>query len=171
MRVLSAASVIGRSFSFLLLDSVLEGMDSEDLFDAIEEDQHMGLITSSTEGPEAPLTFCHELVRQTLLTGLTQPRRQRWHLKIAEAMEKIHGARSADRVTEIAHHLVKGGAYAESSKVSHYLGLAGEGALRTGAYENARRSFQDALAYQQDKPATRAALLSHLAAAERSLGD
>jgi len=170
-QVLSAASVIGRNFSFMLLESVLDRMESDVLFEALEEAQRIGLIMSSAEGPESPFAFSHELVRQTLLTGLSQPRRKRLHLKIAQAIEHVYGARSADHAAEIAHHLLKSGSSADSNKLSEYLALAGENALRTGAYENARRSFEAALAHQQSDPAARAELYSGLAAAERGSGN
>jgi tetratricopeptide (TPR) repeat protein len=169
--VLSAASVIGRSFSFMLLESVLDRMATDALFQGVEEAQHAGLIAARAGGPEAPFAFSHELVRQTLLTGLSQPRRQRLHLKIAEAMEKIDSARLEDRAAEIAHHLVKSGAHADAAKTSHYLALAGHDALNVGAYDDARRSLEGALSYKQSNIARRAELMAGLAAAERGSGN
>ena len=66
-QVLSAAAVIGRSFSFKLLEAVLDNDTVDDLLTAIEQAERMGLIVSSSEGPEAPFRFAHEIVRQTLL--------------------------------------------------------------------------------------------------------
>jgi len=42
----------------------------------IEKAQRMGIIVPSSEGPEKPITFSHELVRQTLLADTAAPRRQ-----------------------------------------------------------------------------------------------
>ena len=67
-RVLAAAAMIGRSFSFRLLTEVSQ-IDVDELFTVIEKAQQMGIIVPSSEGPEKPFTFAHELVRQTLLAG------------------------------------------------------------------------------------------------------
>src|SRR6202042_3121161 len=69
-RALAAAAVIGRSFSFQLLTAVSQ-IDVDELFTVIEKAQEMGIIVPSFEGPERPFTFGHELVRQTLLAGIS----------------------------------------------------------------------------------------------------
>lgn len=61
----------------------------------------MHLIASTSDGPahtgapgradrpgEACLTFVHELIRQTLVSGLSMSRRRRLHVRVAEAMER-----------------------------------------------------------------------------------
>ena len=71
-RMLAAAAVIGRSFSFQLLTSISR-VNVDELFTVIEKAQQMGIIIPSSEGPERPFTFGHELVRQTLLAGISVP--------------------------------------------------------------------------------------------------
>src|SRR5216684_213464 len=88
-RVLAAAAVIGRSFSFQLL-TVVSQIDVDELFAAIEKAQQMGIIVPSSEGPERPFTFTHELVRQTLLAGISAPRRQHLHAGVADAIARLH---------------------------------------------------------------------------------
>src|SRR6202158_2280517 len=65
-RALTAAAVIGRSFSFKLLTAIC-GIDVDELLTIIEKAQQMGIIVASSEGPARPFVFTHELVRQTLL--------------------------------------------------------------------------------------------------------
>ncbi|MBV8362564.1 MAG: AAA family ATPase, partial [Deltaproteobacteria bacterium] len=168
--ILSAASVIGRSFSFMLLEAVLDRADPDALFAALEEAQRTGFITSNSQNPEAPFVFSHELVRQTLLGEISQPRQQRTHLKIAQAIEKLYGARSEEHAAEVAHHLLKSGPFADAGKASYYLSLAGQSLLRAGVLEDARRSLAGALAYEQTDAAQRARTLANLACAERGLG-
>jgi tetratricopeptide (TPR) repeat protein len=169
--ILSAAAVIGRSFSYTLLEAMLERTDPDALFDGLEEAQRTGFITSSSQDPEAPFAFSHELVRQTLLAGIAQPRQQRLHLRIAQALEKVYGARIEERGAEVAHHLLKCGPFADPGKAAHYLSLAGQSSLRTGNLEDARRRLSSALAYQQMDAAKHAQTLADLACAERGLGD
>ena len=170
-QVLGAAAVIGRSFSFPVLESLLEQKKTEDLLTALEETQRMGLIVPRAEGPEALFTFAHELVRQTLLAGFALPRRQRLHLQVAEAIERVHAGAVHERAGEIAHHLVKAGSLADIKKLVHYLALAEKHGLEAAAYEDALRQFQPALSHGDAIDSRqRAHLLSDLATAERGLG-
>ena len=169
--VLSVAAVIGQSFSFMLLEAVVGALDPDALLEGFEEVQHAGFITASTQGPEAPFAFAHELVRQTLIRRMSQPREQRLHLKTAQAMEQLFPARVEERAAEIVYHLIKSGPYADSAKVAHYLSLLGQSLLRAGALEDARLTFAKALQSQETDVATRARILADLACAERGLGD
>jgi predicted ATPase len=88
-RMLAAAAVIGRSFSFQLLTAVSQ-IDVDELFTVIEKTQQMGIIVPGSEGPERPFTFRHELVRQTLLAATSAPRLQRMHASVAEEIERLN---------------------------------------------------------------------------------
>jgi predicted ATPase len=89
-RALTAAAVIGRSFSFKLLTAISE-IDVDELFTIIEKVQQLGIIVTSSEKPDKPFTFSHELVRQTLLAGISTPRRQHLHAGVAHAMARLQG--------------------------------------------------------------------------------
>jgi predicted ATPase len=111
-RLLAAAAVIGRSFSFQLLTEISQ-VDVDELFAVVEKAQQMGVIVPSSEGPERPFTFGHELVRQTLLAGISAPRRQRLHASVADAIERLYPAAVNERAGDIADHLLKAGAFAD----------------------------------------------------------
>ncbi len=57
----------------------------------------MGIIVPSSEGPEKPITFSHELVRQTLLAGTAAPRRQYLHAGVAAAFSDLSRGRQRAR--------------------------------------------------------------------------
>ena len=114
-RVLAAAAVIGRSFSFQLLTGISQ-IDVDELFTVIEKAQQMGIIVPSSEGPERPFTFAHELVRQTLLAGISAPRRQQLHAGVADAIERLYPGAVNERAGEIADHLLKAGSFADRPK-------------------------------------------------------
>src|SRR4029077_15539080 len=168
-RALAAAAVIGRSFSFQLLAAVSQiGMD--ELFNLIDKAQQMGIIVPSSEGPERPFTFTHELVRQTLLAGISAPRRQRLHASVAEAIERLNPDAVKERAGEITDHLLKAGSFADRQKLVRWLTLAGKRALKTAAFGEARRNFQSALSHKGAvDPRQRADLLASFAMAERGL--
>ena len=105
----------------------------------------MGLIISSSEGPEAPFRFAHEIVRQTLLADTSLPRRQRLHLRVADALERIDASVINDRVAEIALHLVRAGSAADRQRTRDFLILAGRVAVEAGGYETALIHFESAL--------------------------
>jgi predicted ATPase len=166
-RVLAAAAVIGRSFSFQLLTEISQ-FDVDELFTVLEKAQQMGIIIPSAEGPERPFTFCHELVRQTLLASILLPRQQRLHVSVADAIERLYPRALNERAGDIADHLLKAGSFADHRRLVDYLTLAGKAALRAAAFEEARRSFGRALSHLTDAEVkARADLLVGLAIAER----
>jgi tetratricopeptide (TPR) repeat protein len=168
-RALAAAAVIGRSFSFQLLTAISQ-IDVDELFTVIEKAQQMGIIIPSSEGPERPFTFRHELVRQTLLAGISAPRKQRMHASVAEAIERLNPDAVNEHAEEIADHLLKAGSFADSQRLVHYLTLAGRNALEAAAFEEARANFRSALSRQAAVGIReRADLLASLAMAERGL--
>ncbi len=169
-RVLAAAAVIGRSFSFQLL-SATSLIDVDELFTVVEKAQQMGIIIPSAEGAEKPFTFGHELVRQTLLTGISAPRQQQLHARVAAALELVYPAAVHECAAEIADHLLKARSFADAQTLVRWLTLAGKGALEVAAFEEARRNFRSALSHQTTTDIReRADLLANLAIAERSLG-
>ena len=171
LRVMGAAAIIGRSFSFRLLKALLEGFEMDDLIDAIESARKVGLIVASAQGPEAPFTFSHELVRQALLAELPAPRRQLLHQKTADAFEAVYPHAARERSAEIAYHLLQAGSFADSGKLLRYLTLAGEAALEAAAYEEARRNFEMVLSTGAISDSTqKAQLLTNLSVVERGLG-
>src|SRR6202040_1380142 len=168
-RVLAAAAVIGRSFSFQLLTAISQ-IDVDELFTVIEKAQRMGIIIPSSEGPERPFTFRHELVRQTLLAGISAPRRQRLHAAVADAIATLNPDALKERAGYIADHLVKAGSFADGRRLVDCLTLAGRNALEAAAFEEARADFQSALSRQGAIGGMeKAALRASLAMAERGL--
>jgi tetratricopeptide (TPR) repeat protein len=168
-RVLAAAAMIGRNFSFRLLTEVSQ-IDVDELFTVIEKAQQMGVIVASSRGPEQPFTFAHELVRQTLLAGLSAPRKQQMHAAVANAIELVYPRFVNERAGEISDHLLKAGSFADSRRLVGYLMLAGKNALEGAAFEEARRSFRSALSYQGSLGLReKAELLANLAMTELSL--
>ncbi|MEE9286423.1 MAG: AAA family ATPase [Dehalococcoidia bacterium] len=167
---LTAAAVIGRFFSFDLLEAVSD-IETDALLDAVDEAERTHLITSASDRSEASFIFSHELIRQTLLSDISAPRRQRLHLRVAEAMERVYGDEPEERAAELAYHLSQAGTAADPEKTVRYLTLAGERALGAAAFEDALRLYESALSLQPpDDRGGRADLLFKRGLALRSLG-
>ncbi len=169
-RTLAAAAVIGRSFSFQLLTAISQiGVD--ELFTVIETAQWLGIVVPSSEGPEKPFTFAHELVRQTLLAEISIVRRQQLHTKDAAALESLETTSAKEHAGEISDHLIKAGSFADSRRLVRWLTLAGESALEAAAFEEARVSFELALSrVDESDPRRQGELIYSLGIANRGLG-
>jgi len=169
-RALAGAAVIGRNFTFELVDALGE-VSTDSLLDGIEEAHRARLLSSNEDAFQARFTFSHELIRQTLLTGLSLPRRQRLHLRVAEAIERVFARDVEAHAADLAHHLYQAGAAADPEKAVRYLVLSGDRAMEGAAFEDALRSYDRAIGIQvADDRRARAELLFKLGFAQRSLG-
>jgi class 3 adenylate cyclase/tetratricopeptide (TPR) repeat protein len=169
-KVLTSAAVIGRSFTFELLEALSE-IDTDALLDAIDAAERSHTIAVTSRVAEESFAFSHELIRQTLLSGLSSPRRRRLHLRVAEAMEATYADAVEDHATDLAYHLDQAGTFADLQKTCHYMTLAGEQAMAATAFEQALRHYESALSLQPaDDRRGRAALLYKRGSALRSVG-
>jgi predicted ATPase len=141
---LAAAAVVGRAFSFELLSNMLGG-DTERLLRAMDEAERAGIIRSATDLPESRLAFSHELIRQTLLAEMSSPRRQRMHLAVVDAVERMYAATVEDHAAELAHHLVMAGAAAPPEQTLRHLASAAQQAIDRSAYTEALNLLNAAL--------------------------
>lgn len=125
---LACAAAVGRSFTFPLLQEILE-RSGESIIAFIEEWTQRGLVYEDKQGYD----FRHDKFRQVVYAGLSRARREFLHGKIASVLELA--IPPAD-VTTLAHH------YARSDqplKALPYLTQAGEQALRLRSYHEARQ--------------------------------
>jgi len=126
--LLAQAAVIGREFSFTLLQ-IVSRRSAEQLIPHIETWLQRDLVREVPAGYD----FSHDKIRQVAQAQLSQARRQYIHRCIAEALEET--VPPADSVT-LAHH------YAHSDqplKAIPYLTRAGEQALQMRSYHEARQ--------------------------------
>ena len=140
--MLTFAAIVGRSFGMEVLEAVGD-VTGDGLLDALEEAERTYLIMPSSSA-EARWEFSHAMIRQTLAESLSVPRRQRLHLRVADAIEKV--AAPEAHASDIAHHLQQAGSAADRPKTVRYLTLAGDQALEAGAFDEALRQFAAALA-------------------------
>ena len=168
-RILANAAVIGRTFSFDLLLAV-SGASEDAVFDALEEAEPLGLISEVPGQREAQYVFVHEQFRQSLLADLSLPRRQRLHVRVADALEAITIQNGSRAVVAIANHLELSGAAAPSDRTADALIASGRAALDSLAFEDALRVLQRAATYI-DHVERRAVVFGLQAQALRGSGD
>ncbi|MDQ1456561.1 MAG: hypothetical protein QOH28_2181 [Actinomycetota bacterium] len=168
-KALTAAAVVGRSASFELL-LVIAGLDEDALLDALEEAEHANLVDGQNRGGEVVYSFVHEQIRQTLLADLSALRRQRMHVRVADAMEEMLGNAAGQRAADIANHLQLAGTTAPRDRTIHYLELAACNAVAAVAPEDAIRHVDAALELLGDGDGTkRAELMAIRARALRAI--
>ncbi len=144
-KMLAAAAVIGRTFTFNTLAAV-SSADEDDLFDALEAAERSHVIEELPADHPADYLFVQEQIRQTLVGELSLARRQRVHLRIADAMEQL-GTGSA---VELAHHLHSAGSAAPVERTVAALVAAAAQNMDTLAFEDALRQLDTAVALVGD---------------------
>ena len=169
-KALTTGAVIGRHFDLRLLEAAGK-VDEDDLLDALEAAEAAQLVSSATCGRDVRYTFAHELIRQTLVENLSLPRRQRLHLRIANALEALHSAAPEKAAPTLAHHFYQAGAAADDETTLRYLTLAAGQALESAAFEEALEHLDRALSFEEGLGSRqRTDLLVRRGRAFRSLG-
>jgi DNA-binding SARP family transcriptional activator len=139
--ILSIAVVVGREFSFDILQNLAAAPDST-LLDALDAALAGHLLEETDNG----YRFRHPLIRRALYEGLSRTRRARLHARTAETIELIYSRRPeglAPYVEALAFH------YDSSDRRDQalpYLLQAGQKAAGLYAFEVAVTYFERALA-------------------------
>jgi tetratricopeptide (TPR) repeat protein len=169
-RVLTTASVIGRSFSLRLLEE-LENSKPDAALDAVEEAERAHIVVAEPAGRDTRYRFVHELIRQTLAETSSLPRRQRLHARVAEAIERVYSANLEAHASALAHHLYQAGAAADPDKTTTYLMLAAQQARAGAAHEEALTHLENALSLWEGERSVRVAeLMEQRAGALEGMG-
>jgi len=153
LKMLCTAAVIGRSFTFELLAAAMD-VDPDSLLDSVEEAENSGLISSAVQYPEARFRFSHELLRQAVISQVSAARRQRIHLQVGAALEKLHAGALEEVAIELAHHFQQAGAAADSAKTIRYLSMAARRARLQGALTETAEFYREALLLLKKLPVT-----------------
>lgn len=143
LTVLSAAAVAGRGWTAGLLAAVT-GFELVRVIAALDEAEAAAVLAPDRSAPEPVPAFAHELVRQTVLSRLSISARQRLHLAVAEALERLYPG-LAELTPHLAHHYFSAGDLAPARKRVWFLLEAGRHALSVAAYPEAMRHFERGL--------------------------
>lgn len=137
---LKVAAVAGRTFSAALVEGIFPDEPDKPFLDrhlqALE--QAMLIVQDS---PEPTYAFKSAAVHALAYGSMLFAQRRHLHRLAAEWYERRFADRSP-HYAALAHHWRQA---EEPAKAIEYLEKAGQGALRTGSYEEARRFLQDSL--------------------------
>ena len=108
--MLIAASVSGRVFASDLVSEVA-GANPDALVEAFDEAERPDL--SGLAADPGHLMFSHELIRQTLLADVSTVKRERLHLRAAEAIARRYSDDIEAHAGDLAYHLSHAGGAAD----------------------------------------------------------
>jgi len=140
LSLLTLAGVIGTEFDFEVLRESVQG-NEDHVLESLESTVAQDLIIE-VPNEKNRFKFTDNLLRELLLEDLIQMRRVRYHLKIAESMEKVY-SKSLDRnASVIGYHFAQGG---DISRAVKYMIIAGDASMGAREYEQAIIVFKRAL--------------------------
>ena len=142
------AAVIGRQFSFALLDAVAS-RGAGQLDAMLVKLVAAGIVFPEERGLERSFTFKHALVRDAAYESLLLARRREWHERIGNAIEQHFADIAANEPDLLAHHFGEAGLLV---KACDYRMRAGDLAVRRSAYPEAIAHFSAGLKFAQALP-------------------
>lgn len=131
--VVTAASVLGRTFGLELLEA-LTGLDVPVLRAAIHHLRRLDLLREDISGGNTAYRFTHALIQAAAYRTLVAERRQGLHRRAAEWFESFYKGRLESIYGLLAHHWLNA---ADLGKAAHYLKLAGDRARDEWALDEA----------------------------------
>jgi len=137
--VLTAASVLGRSFSLSLLAGVAGGEDK--LREPLRELQRLDLLRQSRRWPQPEFRFKHILIQEAVYRTIVGTERRQLHREAALWLEGRTES-ADDSLALLAHHWL---AAADEPKAVEYLMRAGDKARQEYALDEAIGHYRDLL--------------------------
>ena len=151
VELLRMASVIGREFPLRVLEE-FAGKQEEELIGVMDHCERYGLIHSSSGLGEERYAFAHDLLQEALYETIGPARRRRYHLRIAQVIEKLYASRPEDWYEALAYHFHNGNDVEKAVIYSHRAGVK---AASHCAYREAVLYFEQALDALDHVPETR----------------
>jgi hypothetical protein len=140
INMLTLAAVIGAEFDFTVLRESIQG-NEDSILENLESTIAEGLITEVPDRKRR-FMFTDNRLRELLLEDLIRMRKVRYHLKIAESMEKVYSRSLDQNASVIGYHFAEGD---DSGRAVKYLIIAGDTSMTAHEYEQAIVVYKRAL--------------------------
>jgi predicted ATPase len=140
--MLAFGAVLGHEFDLRELEEAT-GLQTDELVESLDAALAARLLREVREGG-CRYRFAHDLVQETVYGSLSTARRSWVHLRIADAIEQLHGD-DPKRLPELALHLAAAGPASDPERAVRYLLLAAEQARRGFATSEAIELYNEAL--------------------------
>ncbi|MEE9319412.1 MAG: adenylate/guanylate cyclase domain-containing protein [Granulosicoccus sp.] len=138
-RVSQIAAVIGRQFSYKLVERIADVSETE-LHDGFDRLLSSGLVTTEGYLPEITCSFRHALLRDTAYGSLLREEREIFHERIAAVLE---AGKMPPAPELLAQHYTEAKLHRQA--IDYWL-LAGQAASQRSALHEAASQFQSGLA-------------------------
>ncbi len=142
--ITSCVAVLGSAVEFGVLTRVADRSE-DDVVEGLDEAIREGWLVEVGHAWEAGYAFRHELLREAVEEDVPVPRRQRLHLRAAEALEE-RGLRRPAEVAAAASHLQAAGGLADPERAAELNLRAADEAARLYAWDEAVAYAEAALA-------------------------
>jgi len=139
-QMLEVAAIIGQTFTFPLLRTVL-GLPEEDVLDGLERAARANVIAEE-DATREEYRFTHPIIHEVLYHTVLVTRRRQWHRKIGEAIEASTALGDEHSYDRLAHHF---GQAHDGERAVRYLTLAGDAATWVFAKATAADYYERAL--------------------------
>jgi len=139
-QTLQVASVIGRGFSFPILQTIIGAR--EDLKSHLADLQSREFIYEESPFPELEYSFKHGLTQEVAYSTLLLKRRKEIHQRAGQAIEQLYRSRLEEFCEALAHHYSMAD---DPEKAFQYLKLSAEKAHRSYSTREAFRYYSEAL--------------------------
>ena len=158
--MLELAAVAGPRFELRVLGDAA-GLGHGALVASVEEAIAVGLLEELPD-LEPACRFTHELVRRAIYDEIRRVRRPELHLRLGEALERIHAADPAAVLPELAHHFTLAAPIAGVERGVEYNLRAAAAATITSATDEAAARLASALELGIADPRERARVQAEL---------
>ena len=142
--LVASASVLGREFTLAAAAEVAQ-LERDESLDLCDEATRAGVLEASPDAA-ASWRFTHALFREGAYSGLAAGERVRLHLRAARRLEREHAGDLEPVIAELAHHHHRALAVGEPVRALEFSRAAAARAARLGAWEQAVRHYEDAVA-------------------------
>ncbi|NNJ12887.1 AAA family ATPase [Chloroflexales bacterium ZM16-3] len=166
---LKVASVIGQGFTLSTLSAIHPvERDPGRLVDQLFTLQQAGLVLIESFDPELAYTFKHAVAAEVAYNLMSFRQRRQLHRSLAERYEAGGEGVTAANAAQLAYHWRQAN---DLPRAMGYLAMAGEQALRAGAYSEAGGFLREAIQIAEGLPGAAAPDLATRARWEQQLGE
>jgi predicted ATPase len=147
---LKVASVIGQGFTLAALSAIHPvERDPEGLVDQLFTLQQAGLVQIESFDPELAYVFKHAVAAEVAYNLMSFRQRRQLHRLLAERYEAGGESLAAANAAQLAYHWRQAD---DLPQAMCYLAIAGEQALRAGAYSEAGEFLREAIRIAEGLP-------------------
>ena len=139
-RMLQLAAVIGREFTYRLIDRLAEVPGRTEEF--LQELKGLELVYEKSLFPELAYMFKHAVTQDVAYNSLLLQRRRELHSRIGLGIEELYAERLEEHYEVLAHHFSKAEAW---DKAISYLVKAGEKSAKAFALREALSLYTESL--------------------------